>query len=159
VPVFGRSIDYSYLSASMGSRCAARRAGYKPNTRPTETDTRNASRIDLEDALRPALFGEQRSRHDHAEVRRVAVRCVQHAANRLGGRHAIPARRKLQVDPINLVTEAAVVIFEPQHRREKGHVNQIVAVLFRYGDGFALVEEPAASRRQAVEVAPSTPEM
>src|SRR5262245_46643318 len=45
--VIGSDPFYSYLNASIGSRCAARRAGYKPNTRPTDTDTRNASRIEL----------------------------------------------------------------------------------------------------------------
>src|SRR5687768_11883288 len=42
-----RCETYSYLSASIGSSLAARRAGYRPNTRPTDTDTRNASKIEL----------------------------------------------------------------------------------------------------------------
>ena len=37
---------YSYLSASVGFRRAARLAGSRPNTRPTITETMNATRIE-----------------------------------------------------------------------------------------------------------------
>ena len=39
-------MDYSYLSAVIGSSAAARRAGHTPNTTPTSAENPNASPID-----------------------------------------------------------------------------------------------------------------
>jgi hypothetical protein len=63
---------YSYLRASIGSRCAARRAGYRPNTRPTVTDTRNARRIEFAATIvdQPdAAHDDERADQDHEDER------------------------------------------------------------------------------------------
>src|SRR2546425_2030982 len=44
-PTFRRRMDYSYRSATIGSRLAARRAGQMPKNSPTAALKTNASRI------------------------------------------------------------------------------------------------------------------